>query len=90
MPFEAAVPAAGTNIRLRLWADHTGQAVPKEPRAELISLRVDDRVVKPAPVSTAHDRYWLYELQDSNARRVTAVVRVLATGKEVTLSTELS
>ncbi|HVX65086.1 MAG TPA: prenyltransferase/squalene oxidase repeat-containing protein, partial [Bryobacteraceae bacterium] len=90
MPFETAVPAAGTNIRLRLWADHTGQAVPKEPRAELVSLRVDDRVVKPAPVSTAHDRYWLYELQDSNARRVTAVVRVLATGKEVTISTELS
>ena len=87
--FEAGAPTAGLSLRIRLWADNTGQGVPRTPRAELVSLKVDDREVTPNAVSAPTDRYLIYAIPDSGARRATARVRALGTGKETILTADL-
>lgn len=90
MRFEAGAPESGTTVRIRLWADNTGQAKPKEPRAELLSLSIDGKKVQPQSVSTDTDRYAIYNLADSSAHEATAAVRVLSTGRELTISLKLN
>jgi hypothetical protein len=77
--FEAGAPESGAAVRVRLWGDNNGQAVPGEARAELISLAVDGREVQPKLVEAAKDRYYLAHV-DGEGRAV-ATVRVLATGE---------
>jgi hypothetical protein len=90
MRFEAGVPDTGTAIRIRLWADNTGQAKPNEPRAELLSLAIDGKPVQPSLVSTDTDRYAIYNVTIPEARTATAVVRTLSTGRELTISLKLT
>jgi hypothetical protein len=89
MRFETDVPDAGTSVRIRLWADNTGQARPKEARADLLSLEVDGKKVQPQLVSTETDRYAIYHVADPAARRVTAMIRVLSTGRDSTMTASL-
>jgi hypothetical protein len=84
-PFEAGAPERGLAVRIRLWADNTGQGVPRTPRAELAALEVDGREVIPNAVSAQNDRYLIYAIPDAAARRATARVRALETGKETIL-----
>jgi hypothetical protein len=89
MRFETKAPDTGTAVRIRLWADNTGQAKPKEPRAELLRLAIDGKTVQPSLVSTDTDHYAIYHVADSSAHEATATVRVLSTGRELTISRKL-
>jgi hypothetical protein len=89
MRFETKAPDTGTAVRIRLWADNTGQAKPKEPRAELLRLAIDGKTVQPSLVSTETDHYAIYHVADSSAHEATATVRVLSTGRELTISRKL-
>lgn len=89
MPFEAGAPAPGaageTALRLRLWQDNSQQGRPGEPRAQLVSLRVDGKQVSPEERSTAADRYHLFPMRHSpGEHRAEAEVRVLASGRTET------
>ena len=64
-------------IRLRLWADNTGQGVPRAARTELVSLEIDGRQTAMREVSTANDRY-LIAPAPAGSRRVSARVRALS------------
>jgi hypothetical protein len=89
MRFEAGAPEAGTAVRIRLWADNTGQARPKEARAELMALKIDGRTVEPKLVSTETDRYAIYNVTDRASRLATASVRILSTGRQITMRAAL-
>jgi hypothetical protein len=87
MKFEAGAPEQGLALRLRLWAENTTQGLPREPRAELVELRVDGRPVSPALVESRADRYFLLALADTpGEHRAEARVRVLETGAVVTVT----
>jgi hypothetical protein len=85
MAFEAGTPTEGAAVRLRLWADNTGQGVPRAPRTELVSLEIDGRQKAMREVSTANDRY-LIAPAPAGSRGVSARVRVLESKKEVVLT----
>ena len=83
-PFEEGAPASGSAVRLRLWHDNNGQAVPGEARAELISLTIDGREVKPELTvqqkGRYRDRYYLVPVPEPGAHVAVATVRVSAGG----------
>jgi hypothetical protein len=87
-PFEAGTPTEGAVVRIRLWADNTGQGVPRAPRAELVSLQIDERESVPREVATQNDRYLICPAPPG-ARRVTARVRALDSRKETVLTAVL-
>jgi hypothetical protein len=88
MPFEIGAPSAGVALRLRLWQENTGQALPREPRAELVRMRVDGQTVAPALTETNDDRFYLLALPDApGAHRAEAEVRELQSGRITTVST---
>jgi hypothetical protein len=89
MPFETGVPESGAAMRIRMWADNTGQARPKEARAELLTLKIDGHTVEPKLVSTETDRYAIYHVADAQARLATAQIRIISTGQEITMSASL-
>jgi hypothetical protein len=89
LPFEVAAPSEGAALRLRLWAENTTQGLPREARTELVELRVDGRAVKPVLKESREDRYFLHEFAETpGAHRAEADVRVLESGRMVTLSTD--
>ncbi len=82
MPFEVGAPAQGAALRLRLWQDNTGQALPRAPRAELVELRVNGVRVEPALQETKNDHYLLHAFTDTpGAHQAEARIRVLGSGK---------
>ncbi|MCW5965957.1 MAG: hypothetical protein KIT83_18100 [Bryobacterales bacterium] len=82
MPFEAGAPKQGAALRLRLWQDNTGQALPREPRAELVELRVDGVRVEPVLHEAKDDRYLLHAFADApGSHQAEARVRVIGSGK---------
>jgi hypothetical protein len=86
MKFETGVPAEGYALRLRLWADNNGQALPKIQRTELISLLVDGKRMEPALTETKTDRYYLVPASAAAGRHsATAQVRVIETGRVVSV-----
>lgn len=88
MPFESGAPSSGLALRLRLWHENTGQALPREPRAELVQMRVDGNTVTPSLTATNDDRYHLFALPESpGAHRAEAEVRELQSGRTTTLTT---
>ena len=88
MKFEVGAPTNGLALRLRLWAENTTQGLPKDARTELVALRVDGQAVRPELKESREDRYYLHEFADSpGAHRAEADVRVLDSGKVVTVST---
>lgn len=91
MRFEAGVPAEGAALRLRLWQENTGQALPREPRAELVRLSIDGHAVEPKLVETRNDRYFLCPAADTpGAHRAEAGIRLLASGRITTVTTTWS
>jgi hypothetical protein len=90
MRFETHTPHTGKSIRIRLWSDNTGHAKPMQPRAELVSLRIDGTSVHPRLITTDTDRYYIYESIPEGAQVASAVVRVLGTGEEITLRASLT
>lgn len=85
MMFESAAPAAEAPedlaLRLRLWQDNTQQGKPAEPRAELVSLRVDGKQISPQLRETPADRFLLASLRRApGEHRAEAQVRLLASG----------
>jgi hypothetical protein len=88
MAFEIGTPFTGVSLRLRLWQENTGQALPREPRAELVRMRVDGQTVAPTLTETNDDRYYLLPLSDKpGAHRAEAEVRELLSGRTTTVST---
>jgi hypothetical protein len=87
-PFEAGAPAEGVAVRLRLWADNTGQGTPRAPRTELVSLQIDGRDVTPREVASANDRYLICPAP-AGARQAVARVRALESKKETLLTAAL-
>lgn len=89
MRFETGVPTEGIALRLRLWQENTGQGLPREPRTELVRLRVDGREVTPQLVETRSDRYYLHHAPDQpGAHRAEADIRILASGAITTASAQ--
>lgn len=89
MRFETAAPESGLAIRLRLWQENTGQALPREPRAELVRMTVDGVVVSPVLKESRDDRFYLHTLADTpGVHRAEAVVRELESGRTSTFSTD--
>ncbi|MFN7939649.1 MAG: prenyltransferase/squalene oxidase repeat-containing protein [Bryobacteraceae bacterium] len=87
MRFEAGVPEAGLALRLRLWHENTGQALPREPRAELLRMTVDGKSVSPVLRETRDDRFYLHPLADTpGSHRAEAVVRELESGRTTTVA----
>ena len=91
--FEADRPENGVSIRVRCAWESSFQGVLKKPIAELVQLRVDGREVSPALVkrerthTRSGDHAHYYALADEAARgehTVTAVVREIATKREIT------
>jgi hypothetical protein len=81
-PFEVAAPETGIALRLRLWAENNGQALPGEARTELVQLRVDGRPVEARTVESKQDRYLLVNLPDEPGKHVAeATVRALDSGR---------
>jgi hypothetical protein len=82
--FEEGAPATGSAVRLRLWHDNNGQAVPGAARSELVSFTVDGREVRPEVTTVQkgryRDRYQLVSVPDPGAHVAIATIRVLATG----------
>lgn len=89
MLFEAGAPEEGIALRLRVWQGNTGQALPREPRAELVLLRIDGVPVTPNLHESRNDRYFLYSIDDQpGAHRAEAQVRLIESGKVLTVSAE--
>ena len=87
MLFEVAAPEQGLALRLRLWAENVNMGIPKEPRTELVELRVDGKRVQPVPHESREDRYFLYSFNDApGAHQAEADVRILESGRLVTVS----
>ena len=84
------------DLRVRCAWENTAQGLPKMPLAELVKLSVDGREVTPTLVAAKRsngqlgDHYHLWPMDTGTPGRhaATAVVRVLATGEEVTRSIE--
>jgi hypothetical protein len=86
--FEVAAPEQGLALRLRLWAENATMGIPKEPRSELVELRVDGKPVQPVLHESKEDRYHLFPLADTpGAHKAEADVRVLESRRLVTVST---
>jgi hypothetical protein len=89
--FEAGRPETGISIRVRCAWENTGQGLPKNPIAELVTLAVDGTVVTPSLVAKKRpggtaltDHYHLYQLHrpTTGKHTATAVVRTVGTGAE--------
>ena len=87
MRFEAGAPERGIALRLRLWAENTTAGLPREPRTELVELRVDGKPAAPVLVETKNDRYYRLVLEDiAGEHRAEAQVRLLDSGRIVSVS----
>ena len=94
--FETVRPERGVALRLRCAWENTAQGLPKTPLAELVKLSVDGRKVEPTletrkrPNGQIEEHCHLWPIGDAapGAHTATAVVRVLATGAEVTRTIE--
>jgi hypothetical protein len=95
--FEAGRPESGLALRVRCAWENTPQGLLKAPLSELVRLNVDGREVTPVLESRKRSNGLLdehahfYTLTSEAARgrhSATAVVRVLATGAEVTRTVE--
>jgi hypothetical protein len=94
-PFELGRPARGVALRVRCQWENTKQGQPKNPRVELVSLRVDGQSVTPEFVqrkaakgavwSEVHHRIDLPDLAPGR-HRVVAAVRELKTNQSSTLT----
>ncbi|HRE84040.1 MAG TPA: prenyltransferase/squalene oxidase repeat-containing protein [Opitutaceae bacterium] len=91
-PFEAGCPDHGVAVRLRCAWRNTPQGFPREALAEFVSMEVDGKEVSPRLIETQRpkgggiaDSYYLQPL-DSGARKVTAQVREVSSGRIVTFS----
>jgi hypothetical protein len=84
--FETGVPETGVALRVRLWSENNGQALPQNPRAELIELAVDGQRLETRTHEAKDDRYHIATLQDGpGTHTATARVRLLESGREVTV-----
>lgn len=90
--FEAGRPEHGVAVRLRCAWKNTPQGFPREALAEFISMQVDGIEVSPQLIETPRpkgggvaDSYYLHPV-GSGARKVTAQVRELSSGRIVTFS----
>jgi hypothetical protein len=73
-------------LRVRLWSENNGQALPQNPRAELIELAVDGQRLETRTHEAKDDRYHIATLQDGpGTHTATARVRLLESGREVTV-----
>jgi hypothetical protein len=88
--FEVGRPEAGVALRVRCAWENTAQGLPKTPLAELVKLEVDGHTVSPALVTRQrpngqreeHCHVWTPSALAAGQHTATAVVRVLATGRE--------
>lgn len=76
----AALTPSGNSLRIRLWADNTGQGLPRDPRAELLSLVLDGQTVQPVSRDSREDRYWIVEGLPSGKHTARATVKILSSG----------
>lgn len=95
--FEAGRPESGVALRVRCAGENTPQGLLKTPLAELVSLSLDGRAVTPTKVARQRpnglydDLYHLFAVPAGTARgrhTASAVVRVLATQREVARTVE--
>ena len=94
--FEAARPANGLTLRVRLARENNGQGLPKAPLVELIKLIVDGAEVQPELKEIKNGNsglrdvfYHLHFLDIAEGKHtVTAIARHLKTQKEITHSLE--
>lgn len=87
MRFEVGAPERGIALRLRLWAENTTAGHPREPRTELVELRVDGKPAAPVLVETKNDRYYRLVLEDiAGEHRAEAQVRLLDSGRIVSVA----
>ena len=92
---EVGRPTQGVALRARCAWKNTPQGMPQTPLAEFVMLTVDSVDVTPTLVekkrtngSGLADRYHLYAVPENasgGARTATAVVREIATNREVTM-----
>jgi hypothetical protein len=88
--FEVGRPETGVALRVRCAWENTAQGLPKTPLAELVRLEVDGRAVTPVLVTRQrqngqreeHCHVWTPPTWPAGRHTATAVVRVLATGRE--------
>jgi hypothetical protein len=83
-PVAALTPVPG-GLRIRLWADNNGQGLPKQPRAELVSLEIDGTTVSPEFHESRDDRYWLLSGLRDGEHHARATVSILHTGETRTV-----
>ncbi len=96
--FEVGRPAEGVALRVRCAWKNTAQGMPQTPLAEFVRLTVDGAEVTPTLVEKKRpngnglaDRYHLYAVPErasggaAGVRTATAVVREIATKREVTI-----
>ena len=93
--FEVGRPTQGVALRVRCAWKNTPQGMPQTPLAEFVKLTVDGVDVTPTLVekkrtngSGLADRYHFYAVPENasgGARTATAVVREIATNREVTM-----
>jgi hypothetical protein len=84
--FEVGAPATGVALRVRLWSENNGQAIPQQPRAELIELAVDGQRLETRTHEAKDDRYHIVTLEDRlGPHTANARVRLLESGREVTV-----
>jgi prenyltransferase beta subunit len=93
MPFEAGVPADGLCIRVRLrfgLGANPNKAILEKQESSLVSMQIDGRQVVPESIVLEHDRYLIYRVRDPSVKKVTVVVKNLATQETETLRADLS
>jgi hypothetical protein len=89
--FEAAAPAEGSLVRVRLAAQHTPHGLPREPLADLVRVVVDGREAPAEAIETrgpngaVSDRYHLVRLTAAE-HDVRITVRERANGSESTMT----
>jgi hypothetical protein len=96
--FEVGRPEKGVTLRVRCAWKNTAQGMPQTPLAEFVKLTVDGGEVTPTLVEKQRpngnglaDRHHLYAVPERasvgvvGARKATAVVREIATRREVTM-----
>ena len=84
--FEVGAPTSGVALRVRLWSENNGQALPQQARAELMDLVVDGNVVPTELYQAKDDRYHIARLEDTpGAHKAVARIRLLESGREVTV-----
>jgi hypothetical protein len=80
-PFEVGAPEQGVALRLRLWSDNVNMGLPRQPRTQLIQLRVDGKPVEPVLREAPDDRYYLHSFADTpGPHQADADIRVLDSG----------